>query len=508
MKKAAIIVFFSLALSFFRGNACAEEEPARLLYFYSPSCNHCLQVKDELLPQIKLEFADKIKIEEYDIADIESYRLLLGIRKSKSGKININVPLFYLKGNFLESSRINKANLRYFILSSLAGNFREGGLQPPAVNLVEHFKSFGLLAVMGAGLVDGINPCAFTVIVFFISFLALQGYRKKELVTIGLSFICAVFITYLLIGLGIFNFLYRLKGFWLAAKIIGISVGLFSIILGILALSDFFRFRRTASTEGMFLQLPGAIKKRIQRIIGLHYRKTQEEKQEGIKPHILKLIASALASGFLVSLLEAVCTGQVYLPTIVFVLKTSPLKLQAWGQLLLYNLMFIIPLIMVFLCALFGVASEGFSKFMRRHLGLIKIAMALLFFLLGAFLINSYAAPAVTQGDLNKEEQADASRSWHFGRVKEGGVVSHVFEFKNKTKKTLKIENISTSCGCTVSEVKKKQLSPGESAEISVKFKTKGYKGATKQFVYVATDDPAEPLVRFTVEVDVLKGAD
>ncbi|MFH0935423.1 MAG: DUF1573 domain-containing protein [Candidatus Omnitrophota bacterium] len=506
MKKAAVILFFALIASFFCGNIYGqEEEPERLLYFYSPSCNQCLQLKSQVLPQIKLEFADKIRIEEYDIGDIESYKLLLGIKKNKSGKININVPLFCLKGNFLESSRINKANLRYFILSSLAGNFKKVRLQPVNLNLIERFKSFSLLAVTGAGLIDGINPCAFTVIVFFISFLALQGYRKKELITIGLSFICAVFITYLLIGLGVFNFLYRLSGFWLAARIIGISVGVFSIILGILALSDFFRFRRTASTEGMFLQLPGAIKKRIQRIIGLHYRKTQGEKEQGIKPPILKLIASALASGFLVSLLEAVCTGQVYLPTIVFVLKTTPLKLQAWGQLLLYNLMFIIPLILVFLCALFGVTSEGFSKFMRRHLGLIKIVMALLFFLLGAFLISSYAAPAVTQEGLKKEVQADASRSWHFGRVKEGEVLEHKFEFRNKTKRPLKIEDVFTSCGCTVSEVKKKKLSPGESTQISVKFKTKGYSGPTKQFVYIKTDDLAEPLVSFIIEAEIQK---
>ncbi|MDI6606762.1 MAG: DUF1573 domain-containing protein, partial [Candidatus Omnitrophota bacterium] len=432
------------------------------------SCQHCLQVKEDLLPWINSEFRDKLILEEYDIADIENYKLLLGIKKSKSATITINVPLFYLNGNFLEGSRVNKANLRYFILSSLADNFREELLKPPAVNLVGYFKSFSLLAVIGAGLIDGINPCAFTVIVFFISFLALQGYRKKELIVIGLSFICAVFITYLLIGVGIFNFLYRLEGFWLAARLIGISIGVFSIALGILCLSDFFRFRKTASSEGMFLQLPEVIKKRIRSVIGLHYRKTEEEKQEGVKPHILKLIASALVSGFLVSLLEAVCTGQVYLPTITFVLKTTSLKLEAWGQLLLYNLMFIIPLLMVFLCALFGVTSEGFAKFMKRHLGLIKILMAVLFFALGAFLIWSYdLLPAhAEQGFLEKE---DASRVWHFGKVKQGEVLAHKFEFKNKTKGVLNIGNISTSCGCTVSEVGKKKLSPGESTQISVK---------------------------------------
>lgn len=133
--------------------------------------------------------------------------------------------------------------------------------------------------------------------------------------------------------------------------------------------------------------------------------------------------------------------------------------------------------------------------------------LAILFFL-------ALAAPAHAQKDLEKpalsqkEEQIDASRTWHFGKVKEGKVLAHKFEFKNKTKGILNIKDVSTSCGCTGSEAKKKKLLPGESTQVTVSFKTKGYSGPTKQFVYVTTDDPAQPLIRFTVEADILKGAD
>lgn len=501
MKKAALGLALCLFFLFLCAAIGRSEEPAKLLYFYSPACKQCLQVKNEFLPQIRREFADRLKIEEYDIGEVESYKLLLGIKKSSGATISINVPLFYLKGNFLEGARVNKENLRYFILSSLAGTFKEGALRPAGVNLAERFQSFSLLAVLGAGLIDGINPCAFTVIAFFISFLALQGYRKRELVVIGFSFILAVFITYLLIGLGIFNFLYRLEGFWLAAKIIGITIGLLSIALGLGALADFFKFRKTGSTERMFLKLPAAVNRRIHSVIGLYHRKREEEP----KPGIARLTASALASGFLVSLLEAVCTGQVYLPTIVFVLKAAPLKPGALAALLAYNLMFIIPLIGVFLAALFGVSSAGFAKFMKRHLGLIKIAMAFLFFLLGAFLISSYAEPAA-QNLAREEKEEDAARAWNFGRAKEGKVLIHKFEFRNTRKTALKIENITTSCGCTVSQAAKKELAPNEATLIEVKFDTKGYSGPTKQFVYLATDDPEEPVARFTVEADVAKG--
>jgi phosphoglycerol transferase MdoB-like AlkP superfamily enzyme len=89
-----------------------------------------------------------------------------------------------------------------------------------------------------------------------------------------------------------------------------------------------------------------------------------------------------------VSILEAVCTGQVYLPTIAFVLKVSHLKAQALAYLVIYNIMFIIPLIAVFLFALLGVTSQQFSKFMRTHMITIKLLLAGLFFGLGIILLR------------------------------------------------------------------------------------------------------------------------
>ncbi|MFH0826527.1 MAG: hypothetical protein V1923_01365, partial [Candidatus Omnitrophota bacterium] len=257
------------------------------------------------------------------------------------------------------------------------------------VDLLAHFRNFTPLAVISAGLIDGVNPCAFTVIVFFISFLTLQGYRKRELIVIGTGFIFSVFLTYLLIGLGLFNFLYQLKGFWAVTRAFNISIGAFSIILGCLALYDFVKYRKTKETEGLLLQLPAAVKRRIQYVIGLHYRKTtpsssgRPERQK----HILALTLTAFVTGFLVSILEAVCTGQTYLPTISFILKTTVLKLQALFYLLVYNFMFIVPLGIIFVLALMGVASQQFAALLKKHLLTIKILMALLFFGFGLFLI-------------------------------------------------------------------------------------------------------------------------
>ena len=122
-------------------------------------------------------------------------------------------------------------------------------------------------------------------------------------------------------------------------------------------------------------------------MVGYFYRRSPQEKQDKALPGLGKLIVSALITGFLVSLLEAVCTGQVYLPTISFVLKSTTLKLQALGYLLLYNIMFIVPLIIIFVLALLGTSSQQFANFLKKHLGLIKILMIVLFFGLGIYLL-------------------------------------------------------------------------------------------------------------------------
>jgi len=362
-----------------------SQEVHKLIVFSSPTCQKCLKAKNELMPEIEKEFKDVIQIEYRDIGNIDNYTFLLGLIEKHKAQIKIELPVFYFQGKFLAAREGTRDNLVQLIASSLERPYKVK--EALAVDLIKRFGSFKPLTIISAGLADGINPCAFTVIVFFISFLALQGYRKRELALIGLSFIFAVFLTYILLGIGIFNFLYRLKGIWLIIKVVNISVGIFSIILGVLSIYDFLKFKKTGKSEDLILQLPKTIKNRIHSLIGIFYRKSKSSEAFEAKPHIFKLVISALITGFLVSLLEAVCTGQLYLPTIAFVLKISQLKLQALGYLILYNIMFIVPLLIIFLFALWGVTSEQFSKFLKQRLAVVKLTMAVIFFAFGFFLI-------------------------------------------------------------------------------------------------------------------------
>jgi cytochrome c biogenesis protein CcdA len=378
-----LLVFFSVSLSLASQNN--QRRLPKLLIFHSPSCHQCLEAKKKIIPEIEQEFSGKILIEYWDVTDIENYKMLLSLREKAGQDAKISLPVFYFEGHFLDNQTPIVDTLKKLIADSRGRKHHINNL--PKTDLIAHFKNFKPLAIISAGLIDGINPCAFTVMVFFISYLALQGYIKGELIVIGLTFIFAVFTSYVLIGLGLFTFLYRLKGFWLVMKIFNLSVGILSITLGVFALYDFFKFKKTKSTDGLLLQLPAVLKHRIHSVIGTHYRDTKTKGGSVTKKNTLRLVYTCFATGFLVSILEAVCTGQVYLPTIAFVLKTSHLKLEALGYLLLYNIVFVVPLLIIFLFALLGITSEQFSLFLKRHLALVKTLMAILFFALGIYLI-------------------------------------------------------------------------------------------------------------------------
>ncbi|MCX5712757.1 MAG: hypothetical protein NTY47_06830 [Candidatus Omnitrophica bacterium] len=382
LRKAFLLLF---VLLFFQSIAyCAQKQ--EVIVFHSSGCHGCVKAKQEIIPAIEAEFKSKISFSYYDFDLVENYKLLFGLKEKYDPQLHISLPVFFMNGKFLTGQNLTRESLREFLSQALA-------LAPVApaslknIDLTQRFKTIVPVAVVGAGLIDGINPCAFTVIVFFMSFLALQGYRRRDLVIIGLAFIFAVFITYFLIGLGLFGFLYKLAGFWVIVKVINYSIGIFSLVLGFLSIYDLVKFNKSGNTEGMILQLPASVKQQIHRVIGLHYRVTKGQSSEKPK-YLFKLIISALISGFLVSLLEAVCTGQTYLPTITFVFKScGNFRLQALLYLVLYNLMFIFPLFVIFIFAVFGVTSEQFSKFLKKHMPLIKVLMAALFFILGVLLI-------------------------------------------------------------------------------------------------------------------------
>jgi cytochrome c biogenesis protein CcdA len=158
------------------------------------------------------------------------------------------------------------------------------------------------------------------------------------------------------------------------ARIIFLCFGILALILGALSLRDFF-LARQGKTDKMILQLPLGIKQRI-------HKNIKERTAVG------GVIIGSLLAGFFISFLEFGCTGQVYLPTITFMVSKAGFALQPVAALVAYNLMFILPLAVIALLAtLFS--TKNIAKSLESKIPVIKLATAFLFFGLGVLLIVS-----------------------------------------------------------------------------------------------------------------------
>ena len=240
-------------------------------------------------------------------------------------------------------------------------------------NIISRFGSFNIFTVILAGLIDGINPCAFAVLVFFISYLTVIKKRKRDILLVGFSFMFAVFLAYFLIGSGAFSFLSKFTSYRLFSRVLNILIGVGAVILGIFSFLDFLKVIK-GKTKEIKLQLPKPIKTKIHSTIIK-------------KINLPNYIFGSFLSGLIVSFFEFSCTGQVYLPTIVFVINNTSLRITGLLYLFLYNLMFIFPLFIILLLSLIGTTSKKIAQFSSKNLSLTKLLLSLFFITLGIFLI-------------------------------------------------------------------------------------------------------------------------
>lgn len=354
----------------------AEDKPNFVL-FVSPSCVHCNKLKAEYWPGLKEQYKDSVNFIELDISQ-GGNNIIFAETAKAYGVQEMGYPAAAIGSTFLMGYPTEiKTYADAAIEKAMLLNEKTNLVQTDAQDPQKAFSKITLWAIIGSGLVDGINPCAFAVIVFFVSFLTVYKYTRKEIIIVGTAYCAAVFAAYVLIGLGLFKFLYAMSGFAYVIKGFYILTAAVCLLFFVLALYDFWVYKKTGKAEKMLLQLPTNLKVRIHKIMGFFLREKHDSS--------IRLTLAALAVGFAVSLVEAVCTGQVYLPTVVLIMQDPAFRVKAWLFLLLYNLMFIFPLVLIFVLSILGYESKGFNNFLKKHLGLMKLLLCCVF--LGLFLL-------------------------------------------------------------------------------------------------------------------------
>lgn len=357
----------------------AEPPAIHAIYFYQPGCDVCDRAEYELR-----HITDKypqLVIERYDVRADAALNQYLCDRYGVPADKHLTAPALFLSSGYLLDDAIRAPAIEVLVEALLASggpNPAAGwdGHQEAAVEtIVERFRSFGLLTVVGAGLLDGVNPCAFATMIFLISYLSLRKRTGGALLATGGAFTLGVFLTYLGVGFGFLRFLGSLPFLHVIGKWIYGVTALMCIALAVGSILDY-RKAREGKLEEMSLKLPARLRNLSKRLI--RERASAE-----------RFVLSAFLLGFGVSVIELACTGQVYLPTIIFVLGLPEWRTQAGLLLVIYNLMFILPLVGVFLLVYLGTTSQQLIDWMTKHTAGVKLGTAALFLLLAGWLSYS-----------------------------------------------------------------------------------------------------------------------
>ncbi|MDD2537297.1 MAG: cytochrome c biogenesis protein CcdA [Candidatus Absconditabacteria bacterium] len=224
-------------------------------------------------------------------------------------------------------------------------------------------KFFGVM--LPAALADSINPCAFAVMLLLLtSILAKIKNRKKALLS-GLMFALAVFITYFLLGIGVLKLLGNVESlFWLKW-----IVGIVGILVGLANLKDYFRYGK-----GFVMEVPMSWRPLMQKII-----------KKVTSP------AGAFVVGIVVSLFLLPCSSGPYLTILGYLSSESQsLNLRGYIYLTVYNLIFILPMVIIAGLIGFGYSTaEKIGAFKNKNTRLIHLIVGLLMLGLGIYVIGS-----------------------------------------------------------------------------------------------------------------------
>jgi cytochrome c-type biogenesis protein len=209
--------------------------------------------------------------------------------------------------------------------------------------------------VISTGLLDSLNPCAISLLLLYIGLMYTMKKDHKTVLTFGFFYIAAVYITYFFIGLGLLKVVNIFNVPFFFARV----TAYIGILFGLLNIKEYF-----------WPNLPFSIR------IPMNIRQKASEWAHKAT------IPAAVVLGFLIALHEFPCSGAVYLVILGYLAKNESL-LRGILYLLVYNLMFVLPLIVILALASNKVLTEKFINWQERLGRKMHLILAALMISLG-----------------------------------------------------------------------------------------------------------------------------
>src|SRR3989344_1938176 len=213
-----------------------------------------------------------------------------------------------------------------------------------------------LLPLIGiSALIDSINPCAFSILILTIAFLFSIGQLRSRIIQIGGVYIFGIFLAYILIGLGIFHAFHLFN----TPQFMGKLGAFLLIILGSINLINEFN-----PSFPIKLKIPASA-----------HHKMAQLMNKGSMP-------AAFGLGALVGICEFPCTGGPYL-MVLGLLHDQGTYLKGLCYLLLYNLIFVLPLVIILLLAGNKTLFQKVETWKKRNTRAMRFAGGIAMIILG-----------------------------------------------------------------------------------------------------------------------------
>lgn len=211
------------------------------------------------------------------------------------------------------------------------------------------------LLIVAAAFVDSINPCAFSVLFITLAFLFSLGQSRSQIVKTALFYVGGIFLTYILIGLGILKVLTVFNIPNGVAKIGAVAIIIFGVINLINEFSPKFPIK---------LKMPGASHGKVGELI------------------TKATIPAAFLLGLLVGMFEFPCTGGPYL-LVLGLLHDGASFLKGFGYLVLYNFIFVFPLLIAIFISTDRPILEKLDNLRKMETRRSRVWVSVIFIVLG-----------------------------------------------------------------------------------------------------------------------------
>jgi len=365
-----LILVILASFSLIAGLSTAGQS-TELVEFYETGCPHCARLH-QFLESISPKYPE-LEIIRYEIHEPEGVELLDKLLSAYNTELG-SVPIVFIGDVAMIENTFFGLEAEPVVALGRAAEMRlEEAIRlaiaqdvPSPLEKAETVESKGLAgtltipAVVVAAAADSVNPCTFAVLVLLLGTLLVAGRRGKVLQA-GLAFTAAIYISYFLMGVGIFS---AIQAAGVQRPFI-LAVSGLAILLGLWNMKDYFAYGKWFTIE-----VPQRWRPTVKRITSS-----------------VVSIPGAFAVGILDSLFLLPCSSGPYIAILALLSKTTT-RTQGISLLLLYNLIFILPLLLITLGVHFGFTTTARAERWRSaRLGKLHLLSGVVMLLLGVCMI-------------------------------------------------------------------------------------------------------------------------